>query len=197
LPPAPRYDAPRPAPRASLLPAQLVTAQVPDLAAMRADGPPETAMLVIKSFDELIALAAAKRDLQTRSALEADVRLVRFEDGRLEIALEPSARKTLVNDLSRKLTEWTGRRWMVAVSAEPGAPTVRAQSAARQGELEQGVRADPLVQAVLRRFPGAEIVGVRRRGDVAAGDAAAVPAADPDEPPPNPDDYGASDKDDQ
>ncbi len=195
LPPAPRYDAPRPAPRASLLPAQLVTAQVPDLAAMRADGPPETAMLVIKSFDELIALAAAKRDLQTRSALEADVRLVRFEDGRLEIALEPSARKTLVNDLSRKLTEWTGRRWMVAVSAEPGAPTVRAQSAARQGELEQGVRGDPLVQAVLRRFPGAEIVGVRRRGDAAAGDDAAVPAADPDEPPPNPDDYGASDKD--
>jgi DNA polymerase III subunit gamma/tau len=164
---------------------------------MRADGPPETAMLVIRSFDELIALAAAKRDLQTRTALEADVRLVRFEDGRLEIALEPSARKTLVNDLARKLTEWTGRRWMVVVSAEPGAPTVRAQGAARQGELEQGVRADPLVQAVLRRFPGAEIVGVRRRGDAPAVDDTAVPPADPDEPAPNPEDYGASDKDDQ
>jgi DNA polymerase III subunit gamma/tau len=196
-PPASRYDASRPAPRASLVPAQLVTARVPDVAAMRADGPPETAMLVIKSFDELIALAVAKRDLQTRAALEADVRLVRFEDGRLEIALEPSARKMLVNDLSRKLTEWTGRRWMVVVSAEPGAPTVRAQDEARRGELEQGVRADPLVQAVLRRFPGAEIVGVRRRNNAAVDDAAA-PAADPDEPPPNPDDYGASDKfDDQ
>ena len=49
-------------------------------------------------------------------ALERDVRLVRCEDGRLEIALEPSAAKTLVNDLSRKLEQWTGGRWMVVVS---------------------------------------------------------------------------------
>ena len=97
-----------------------------------------------------------------KTALERDVRLVRFEDGKLEIALEPSARKTLVNDLSRKLSEWTGRRWMVVVSAEPGAPTVQFADDAREAhELEHGVRADPLVQAVLARFPGAEIVGVR------------------------------------
>ena len=96
------------------------------------------------------------------------MRLVRFEDGKLEIALEPSARKTLVNDLSRKLSEWTGRRWMVVVSAEAGAPTVQQQNAAQQSALEQGVRADPLVQAVLARFPGAEIVGVRRRDDASA-----------------------------
>ena len=67
-----------------------------------------------------------------KTALERDVRLVRCEDGKLEIALEPSARKTLVNDLSRKFSQWTGRRWMVVVSAEPGAPTVKAQNDARK-----------------------------------------------------------------
>ncbi len=55
-----------------------------------------------------------------KTALERDVRLVRFEDGRLEIALEPGAGKTLVHELARKLSQWTGRRWMVVVSAEPG-----------------------------------------------------------------------------
>ena len=79
---------------------------------------------------------------------------------------------------------------MVVVSSEPGAPTVNSQVAAKRSELEQGVRADPLVQAVLARFPGAEIVGVRRREDVADS----VPPAG-DEPPPNPDDYGANDDD--
>ena len=133
--------------------------------------------VVVQSFPDLIALANDKRDLATKSALERDVRLVRFEDGRLEIALEPSARKTLVNDLSRKLGEWTNRRWMVVVSAEQGAPTLHAQNDARRAELEQGVRADPLVQAVLARFPGAEIVGVRKRDDIAP-----PPSADPDEP---------------
>ena len=187
---APRFDPPRGAPRASLAPAQLVTAQLPDVSTLRA-AEPASATLAVAGFAELIALAAEKRDLGTKSALERDVRLVRFEDGKLEIALEPSARKTLVNDLSRKLSEWTGKRWMVVVSAETGAPTVQQQTAAQQNALEQGVRADPLVKAVLARFPGAEIVGVRRRDE--------QPSAMPpegDEPLPNPDDYGAGEMDD-
>jgi DNA polymerase-3 subunit gamma/tau len=115
----------------------------------------------VKSFADLLALAAEKRDLTMKSALERDVRLVRFEDGTLELALEPSARKTLVQELSKKLAEWTGRRWMVAVSAEAGQPSLRAQADARKAELKDVVREDPLVQAVLQRFPGAEIVDVR------------------------------------
>jgi len=115
----------------------------------------------LRSFEDLIALAAEKRDLAIKSALERDVRLVRFEDGRLELALEASARKTLVGELSKKLGDWTGRRWMVAVSAEAGAPSLKAQAEARKAELKNDVRGDLLVQAVLTRFPGAEIVNVR------------------------------------
>jgi hypothetical protein len=167
---APRYDPPRGSPRASLAPAQLVTAQVPDISALRAE-PAAAPTLAVANFPALIALANEKRDILMKSALERDVRLVRFEDGKLEIALEPSARKTIVQDLQRKISEWTGRRWMVVVSSEAGAPTVNSQAAAKRSELEQGVRADPLVQAVLARFPGAEIVGVRRRDDLSAPEA--------------------------
>jgi DNA polymerase-3 subunit gamma/tau len=142
----------------------------------------EPAPLAVARFADLIELAAQKRDLGVKAALERDVRLVRYEDGRLEIALQPSAARTLVNDLSRKLSQWTGRRWMVVVSAEPGAPTVHAQSAARAAELKTGVRADPLVQAVLARFPGAEIVDVRQAG--AAATAMGEPdSATPEAPP--------------
>ena len=115
----------------------------------------------LKSFEDLIGLAAEKRDLSIKSALERDVRLVRFEDGTLEIALEAGARKTLIGELSKKLTVWTGRRWMVAVSAEAGSPSLRAQAEMRKAEMKDRVRADPLVQAVMERFPGAEIVDVR------------------------------------
>jgi DNA polymerase-3 subunit gamma/tau len=126
----------------------------------RREGPSVTAR-ALANFEELVALATEKRDLSIKSALERDVRLVRFEDGRLEIGLETSAPKALTGELSRKLGEWTGRRWMVIVSAEPGAPTLYAQAQTRKAELKDGVRADPLVQAVLARFPGAEIVDVR------------------------------------
>jgi DNA polymerase III subunit gamma/tau len=65
------------------------------------------------------------------------------------------------------------------VSSDAGAPTVSSQVEAKRSELEQGVRADPLVQAVLTRFPGAEIVDVRRRDDENLGDEAAGEAGDP------------------
>ena len=79
-----------------------------------------------------MALAGEKRDLMTKAALEADVRLVRIEDGRLEVALERKRRATLINDLSRKLEQWTGRRWTVIVSNEAGQPTLRSQMEGRE-----------------------------------------------------------------
>jgi DNA polymerase-3 subunit gamma/tau len=157
---APRYEAPRGSPRSS---AAVLPRPAEDPVSRR-DEPVATPTLSINSFSELIALAAEKRDITTKMALERDVRLVRCEDGQLEIALEPRAPKTLVHDLQRKLTGWTGKRWIVVVSKEPGAPTMRAQADAQQAEIERGVQDDPLVQAVLSRFPGAKIVGVTRTG---------------------------------
>jgi len=165
---APRYEAPRGSPRSSAA----LSPRIADRAPQSQDVP----TLTIGSFAELVALAADKRDITMKLALERDVRLVRCEDGRLEVALEPSAPKTLVHELQRKLGAWTGKRWMVVVSKEQGAPTLRAQAEARQAEVERGVEGDPLVQAVLQRFPGAKIVGVTPPAD--AVDAAA------DKPPP-------------
>jgi DNA polymerase III subunit gamma/tau len=116
----------------------------------------------IASFPELVALAGEKRDLLTKAALESDVRLVRIEDGRLEVALERNAQRTLINDLSRKLEQWTGRRWTVIVSNEAGQPTLKAQNAAAQNMRERAAESDPRVREVLARFPGAKVVEVRR-----------------------------------
>src|SRR5581483_2907608 len=98
---------------------------------------PSTPVLRINSFPELVALAASQRDLLIKAALEADVRLVRIEDGRLEVSLERSAARALVNELSRKLEQWTGRRWTVIVSNETGQPTVREQSLVEKGQRER------------------------------------------------------------
>ncbi len=116
----------------------------------------------IASFPELVALAAEKRDLLTKGALEADVRLVRIEDGRLEVALERSAARTLINELSRKLEQWTGRRWTVVVSNEAGQPTLRSQNEVARNQRERAAESDPRVQEVLARFPGAKVVEVRK-----------------------------------
>jgi DNA polymerase-3 subunit gamma/tau len=118
--------------------------------------------LRITTFPQLVALAGEKRDLLTKAALEADMRLVRFEDGRLEVALERHAARSLVNELSRKLELWTGRRWTVIVSNETGQPTLRSQNESARNEHARAAEADPRVQEVLARFPGAKVVEVRK-----------------------------------
>jgi DNA polymerase-3 subunit gamma/tau len=154
---AARFDAPRGAPNAALAqPAGAPMAQ----SASAPQPAPAVATRAVPTFEALIALATEKRDITTKMALERDVRLVRFEDGKLEIALERTANRSLIPALQTKLTAWTSRRWVVVVSSEQGEATKHEQARERDAELKRGVRSDPLVEAVLARFPGAEIIGV-------------------------------------
>jgi DNA polymerase-3 subunit gamma/tau len=147
------------APRAMMGRGQAETMAMPQSAAPQVQSAP---VLRINTFPELIALATEKRDVLTRAALESDVRLVRIEDGRLEVAMERSAARTLINDLSRKLEQWTGRRWSVIVSNEAGEPTLRAQAEAAKNRRYSEAEADPRVREVLAKFPGAKVVEVRK-----------------------------------
>ena len=132
----------------------------------------------LASLEDIAALAVAKRDLKVKHAIEHQVRLVRIQENRLEIALAPGVPAGITSELSTKLTEWTGNRWFVAISDSEGAPTIAENAAAKKVALVHDVRSDPLVKAVLERFPGAEIVDVRRREQAAIETEAGESAAD-------------------
>jgi DNA polymerase III subunit gamma/tau len=112
----------------------------------------------IDSLAALVALAAEKRDPMLVSALERDVRLVRFEDGLFEFNLAPNADAGIVQRVGRRLQEWTGRRWTVALSNETGDPAIRELQDARRAEEEAQRHQHPVVQAVLAMFPGATVI---------------------------------------
>jgi DNA polymerase-3 subunit gamma/tau len=132
----------------------------------------------LASLEDIAALAVAKRDLKMKHAIENQVRLVRIQENRLEIALVSGVPAGITSELSTKLTEWTGNRWFVAISDSEGAPTLAENAAAKKVAMVHDVRSDPLVKAVLERFPGAEIVDVRRREEQAIETEASESAAD-------------------
>ena len=86
-----------------------------------------------RSFEDVVALARAKRDVQMVHALEREVRLARFEPGRIEFSLIEGASPALAQTLTRKLGEWTGERWMVALVAGRDAPTIHEQRRGARG----------------------------------------------------------------
>ncbi|PZR96494.1 MAG: DNA polymerase III subunit gamma/tau [Stutzerimonas stutzeri] len=114
-----------------------------------------------QSFEEVVALASRQRDITMKLALERDVRLVRFEQGRIEFALAEHGNRLLANDLSKRLKEWTGQTWLVAVVNAEGTATLREQAAAARDKRENDAANHPAVRAVMERFPGARIVDVR------------------------------------
>ena len=76
------------------------------------------------------------------------------------------ARSKRAKSAHRRTVEKTQRMDRPALDGDrvgrAGQPSLYAQAQMRKAELKDGVRADPLVQAVLARFPGAEIVDVRQ-----------------------------------
>ncbi len=117
----------------------------------------------LQSFEDLIARARTERERLLVFALERHVRPVRFEPGRIEIALTPEAERDLPQRLMAALRKWTGARWMVSVTASEAGETLHEARAKGRAALLEEVSADPLVRQVLEKFPGAEIVAVRER----------------------------------
>jgi DNA polymerase-3 subunit gamma/tau len=124
--------------------------------------PPSAAVPRLTRFDDVIALARSKRDIQLVQSLERDVRLAGFEQGRIAFTLVEGAEPGLAQTLSRRLQEWTGERWIVALVPDSAAPTLRETAQTREAERTSNAASHPLVQKVLDRFKGARIVDVRR-----------------------------------
>jgi DNA polymerase-3 subunit gamma/tau len=121
------------------------------------------AMPAFRTLEDLAAFAAQKGAPVLKVQIENHMHLIRLEPGQVEFRPAENAPRGLAADLAQKLKDWTGARWVVSVAREGGAPTIaEARRAAAQAKLDS-VAQEPLVRAVLDRFPGAEIVRVTDR----------------------------------
>jgi len=129
-----------------------------------------------QSFLQVVELFEQHHEAVLRAHLFAHVHLVRFEPGRIELRPIEGAPRDLPNRLGSLLTQWTGERWVVSVSSEPGEPTLKERAEARTQSLKSAAAREPLVRAVLDAFPGARIESVRE-----VAPAEAEPASDAEE----------------
>ncbi len=118
-----------------------------------------------RSFTEVVALFEARREPRLVNSLMHHVHEVRCEPGLIEFRPEPTAPTDLASRLSELLGKWTGRRWIASVSSAEGKPTLSQQKTANADTLRSKAEADPLVQAILKTFPGAKLETVRRKGE--------------------------------
>jgi DNA polymerase-3 subunit gamma/tau len=154
---------------------------------------PAAAMPAPKSFTDVVALLETRREARLVHHLMHHVHEVRCEPGLIEFRPEPQAPPDLAPRLAELLGRWTGRRWIATVSRADGKPTLAAQKAANADTLRAAAESNPVVQAIMKTFPGAKLEAVRRKGEEASL-VAGLGGVPGDEPPPA-DEYPADDGD--
>jgi DNA polymerase-3 subunit gamma/tau len=128
---------------------------------MPAPPPPTPALPTPSSFREVVRLFAEKKEGVLEYHLRSSVRLVRFEPGVIEFSTLPQAPPNLANRVGSLLSDWTGRRWVIGISAAPGEETLADVDRALMDASLESAKANPVVQALMAAFPGAVISEVR------------------------------------
>jgi DNA polymerase-3 subunit gamma/tau len=135
----------------------------------------------IATFEQMLALIEARRDIALKLDVERYVRPISFRPGAIEYESAPGAPANLAQRLVGRLKDWTGERWLIAAQGGGGAESLWEKQKREEREVRAEIEQDPFVVAVMATFPGAEIVGVRKIADVAAPEGSATEPEDDDD----------------
>ena len=116
---------------------------------------------LINSFDDLLSVCTSKKEIKLKYELEKNVNLVKFERNRIEISFNDNLDKDFVKDLSSKLYEWTGERWIITFSKSKGEMSVKEKQKNKKDELMNEVKSLEIYKQVMEKFPDAELIDVK------------------------------------
>ena len=128
-----------------------------------AEPPPATAQHPRpQSLRAIAALAEERREPLLSAWLRTEVRPVHVAAGTVEINCGRAPDSRMLDLLRDRLQEWTGERWMIALTDEGGEPTLDQQDRAARDAADRAAMDHPLVRQVLDAFPGARVRKVHR-----------------------------------
>ncbi len=118
------------------------------------------AKILINSFDDLLNICIKNKEVKIRYELEKNVNLVRFDKNRIEISFNDNLDKSFVKDLSLKLFEWTGERWIITFSKSKGEQSVSQREKNNKMRIIENEKKSKLYKEVLKNFPDANLIDV-------------------------------------
>lgn len=110
-----------------------------------------------QTFEQVVALIGDRREISLQLDVKAYVKVVEFQPGRITYEPAPGAPAGLPQRLSARLKEWTGRPWFIVANGQGGAETLMEADRKKAQAVRAEVEADPLVQSILKAFPGAKL----------------------------------------
>jgi len=117
-----------------------------------------TSKLFINTFEELIELCIQKKEIKLKYELEANVNLVTFDQGRIEIAFNENLDKDFIKELSSKLYDWTSLRWIISLSKKKGLISKKQEEKINKDKIIDNAKKTKIYNKVLEILPDAELL---------------------------------------
>ena len=114
----------------------------------------------IVTFKDLLEVCIEKKEAKLKYELEKNVNLVKFEKNIIEISFNENLDKNFVKDLSLKLLEWTGERWIISFSKIKGEISIKDKEKNKINQLLDSVKNTEIYNNILKKFPDANLTDV-------------------------------------
>ena len=116
----------------------------------------------VSSFEELILLSSRKKEIQLKYDLENNVNLIKFSEGKIDISFNENLDKNFVRNLSKKLLEWTGIRWVITLTKKTGQKTFSELQSIKKQELLDQEKKGEIYKKFKNIFSDGELLEVKK-----------------------------------
>ena len=114
----------------------------------------------INSFSELISICNKKKEIGLKYELENNVNLVSFKNNNIEISFNEKLEKNFIKNLTSKLLDWTGERWIILLSKKTGLKSIKEIKKENKENEFKSLKNSELYEKASNVFPDLEIVDI-------------------------------------
>ena len=121
--------------------------------------------LKITSFDDLIKICNENKEIKLKYELENNVNLVKFEKLRIEISFNEKLDKNFIKDLTFKLQEWTGERWIITLSKATGEISLKEKLKKEKNQKIETIQKSKFFLDLKEKFPDIKLIDIKEKSE--------------------------------
>ena len=111
----------------------------------------------------MIKLTSIKKEIELKYDLEKNVNLIKFSDGKIDIAFNENLSKDFVRNLTLKLLEWTKKRWVITLTKGKGEKTISEMKEINKKKLLEKEKENDLYKKFKDTFHDIDLIDVSKK----------------------------------
>ena len=121
----------------------------------------EKSKIKITSFQDLIDQSNKEKEIELKYDLERNVKLVSFNKGKIDISFNEKLNKNFIKNLTEKLLQWTGERWIISLSKNVEAKSIYEKNLENQNKTIEEFKKSKIAKDLETAFPDAKLTEIK------------------------------------